>query len=45
MLLNQVVMGRTVKLQTIDKSLTQPPNGADSVVGEVRISATYGDEA
>jgi len=34
MLLNSVVMGKTVKLRTNDESLTQPPSGFDSVIGE-----------
>ncbi|KAI0056239.1 ADP-ribosylation [Artomyces pyxidatus] len=34
MLLNNVVLGKTVKLTTSDTSLTQPPRGYDSVIGE-----------
>jgi len=34
MLLNDVVMGKTVKLTTTDESLTKPPGGHDSVIGE-----------
>jgi len=34
MLLNDVVMGKTVKLTVSDPNLTQPPDGHDSVVGE-----------
>ncbi|KAN0124651.1 hypothetical protein V8E53_015719 [Lactarius tabidus] len=34
MLLNDVVMGKTVKLTTTDESLTEPPGGYDSVIGE-----------
>jgi len=34
MLLNSVVMGRTIKLTTTDESLTKPPDGYDAVVGE-----------
>ncbi|KAI0081354.1 ADP-ribosylation [Panus rudis PR-1116 ss-1] len=33
MLLNEVVIGRTVKLTESDTSLTKPPNGYDSVTG------------
>ncbi|KAI9465774.1 hypothetical protein BJY52DRAFT_1143683 [Lactarius psammicola] len=34
MLLNDVVLGKTVKLTTNDESLTKPPGGNDSVIGE-----------
>jgi len=34
MLLNRVVMGSMVKLTANDESLTSPPAGYDSVVGE-----------
>jgi len=34
MLLNDVVMGRTIKLMQDDESLTQPPAGYDAVIGE-----------
>jgi len=34
MLLNDVVMGRAVKLTWTDTSLTQPPQGYDAVIGE-----------
>jgi len=34
MLLNDVVMGRTVKLTRTDTSLIQPPPGFDAVIGE-----------
>jgi len=34
MLLNDVVMGKTIKLTTNNTSLTQPPAGYDAVVGE-----------
>jgi len=34
MLLNDVVMGKTIKLTTSNESLTKPPAGYDSVVGE-----------
>jgi hypothetical protein len=34
MLLNDVVMGKTTKLTTTDESLTKPPGGHDSVIGE-----------
>jgi len=33
-LLNDVVMGKTVKLTTTNQSLTQPPTGYDAVIGE-----------
>ncbi|KAH9067953.1 ADP-ribosylation, partial [Lactarius vividus] len=34
MLLNDVVMGEGIKLTTTDESLTKPPAGYDSVIGE-----------
>jgi len=34
MLLNDVVMGKTIKLTTNATSLTQPPEGFDAVIGE-----------
>jgi len=34
MLLNDVVMGKTIKLVTNNESLTQPPAGYDAVIGE-----------
>ncbi|KAI0002452.1 hypothetical protein BJV74DRAFT_765325, partial [Russula compacta] len=34
MLLNDVVIGKTVKLTKTDQSLTQPPAGFDAVIGE-----------
>jgi hypothetical protein len=39
-LLNEVVMGNVVKLTQDDTTLTEPPNGADSVVGEVQCHYT-----
>ncbi|KAI0300493.1 hypothetical protein B0F90DRAFT_1951105 [Multifurca ochricompacta] len=34
MLLNDVVMGKTIKLKTTNTSLTKPPPGYDAVIGE-----------
>ncbi|THG97195.1 hypothetical protein EW026_g4756 [Hermanssonia centrifuga] len=34
MLLNDVVLGKTVKLKVSDPTLNQPPNGYNSVIGE-----------
>ncbi|KAI0292719.1 hypothetical protein BC826DRAFT_894634, partial [Russula brevipes] len=34
MLLNDVVMGKSIKLVTNNESLTQPPAGYDAVIGE-----------
>lgn len=34
MLLNEVVMGKTIKLTTNHENLTEPPSGYDSVIGE-----------
>jgi len=34
MLLNNVVMGKTIKLTTTNEELTKPPQGYDAVVGE-----------
>ncbi|KAH9932383.1 uncharacterized protein B0H18DRAFT_55450 [Fomitopsis serialis] len=44
MLLTDVVMGKTIKLTTGDPSLTEPPHGYDSVVGEPGGDLNY-DEA
>lgn len=34
MLLNEVIMGKAIKLTQEDQSLTEAPQGYDSVVGE-----------
>jgi len=34
MLVNDVVMGRVIKLTKTDTTLTQPPYGYDAVIGE-----------
>ncbi|EPS93927.1 hypothetical protein FOMPIDRAFT_1135248 [Fomitopsis schrenkii] len=44
MLLNDVVLGRVIKMTTGDENLTQPPTGHDSVVGEPGGDLNY-DEA
>jgi len=44
MLLNEVVMGRAIKLTRTDTSLTKPPLGYDSVIGEPGEDLNY-DEA
>jgi len=44
MLLNDVVMGKAIKLTWTDTSLTEPPQGYDSVIGEPGGGLNY-DEA
>ncbi|KAH9958350.1 hypothetical protein BC827DRAFT_1136328, partial [Russula dissimulans] len=44
MLLNDVVMGKAIKLRWTDTSLTKPPQGYDSVIGEPGGELNY-DEA
>jgi len=44
MLLNDVVMGKGIKLERTDTSLTKPPQGYDSVIGEPGGDLNY-DEA
>ncbi|KAH9967415.1 hypothetical protein BC827DRAFT_1173986 [Russula dissimulans] len=44
MLLNDVVMGKAIKLTWTDTSLTEPPQGYDSVIGEPGGDLNY-DEA
>ncbi|KAH9967417.1 hypothetical protein BC827DRAFT_590408 [Russula dissimulans] len=44
MLLNDVVMGKAIKLTRTDTSLTKPPQGYDSVIGEPGGDLNY-DEA
>jgi len=44
MLLNHVVMGKEIRLTWTDTSLTEPPRGYDSVIGEPGGDLNY-DEA
>ncbi|KZT64780.1 ADP-ribosylation [Daedalea quercina L-15889] len=44
MLLNDVVLGKTIKMRVGNEGLTKPPNGYDSVVGEPGGDLNY-DEA